>query len=291
MTPGVSTHDDLAYYLDDAGLPEGGGVPPGVFHWEYLRGTSNDVPVAMVHGFDYDPWKNSDDNPHFAGPPGKVSTFGMWRRDLVPDRTAIGLGWYSAPTGLRGLWRAFSHGRYNRYRYAFDMAWRAGRVLSVMLRRLEGPVDLLCHSLGSRVALAALAQERSLPVRNLVIMNGAEMALTGERVARANPHVNFTNLVVRSDKVLRYAGAVFAPEGGFYKVCLGQNGLGKDAPPNWRDIDLDDPTTQAWGREQGWNLKGDNPNSRGDHWWTYRNEGNHGLIRAALSAKLRGAEV
>ena len=37
--------------------------------------------------------------------------------------------------------------------------------------------------------------------------------------------------------------------------------------------------------------KGDNPNSRGDHWWTYRNEGNHGLIRAALSDKLRGAEV
>ena len=288
---GVSTHDGLAYYLDDAGLPEGGGVPPGVFDWEYLRGDSDDVPVVMVHGFDYDPWKNSDDNPHFTGELGKVSTFGMWCRDLLPDRTAIGLGWYSAPMGLRALWRAWRHGRYNRYRYAFDMAWDAGRVLSVMLRRLDGPVDVLCHSLGSRVALAALAQERGLPVRNLVIMNGAEMAETGERVARANPHVNFTNLVVRSDKVLRYAGAVFAPEGGLYKVCLGQEGLGKDAPSNWRDIDLDDPNTQAWARERGWNLKGDNPASRGDHWFTYRHPGNQGLIRVALAGKLRGAEA
>ncbi len=283
---GVTTHNGLAYYLDNAGLPEGGGIPPGMVDWPSLRGGSDGVPVVLVHGFDYDPWKNSDDNPHFMGPLGKMSTFGMWRRDLVPDRAAIGLGWYSAPVGLRGVLRAWRSGRWNRYRYAFDLAWEAGRVLSVMLRRLDGPVDVLCHSLGSRVALAALAQERGLPVRNLLIMNGAELVKTGEPIARANPQVNFTNLVVQSDKVLKYAGAKFAPEGGFGAVCLGQVGLGKDAPSNWRDVDLDDPVDQAWGRERGWNLKGDNPMSRGDHWYTYRHKGNRGMIRAALSGEV-----
>ena len=283
---GVSTHNGLAYYLDDHGLPKGGGIPPGMVDWPAIRGGPDGVPVVMVHGFDYDPWKDSDDNPHFMGPLGKVSTFGMWRRDLLSDRTAIGLGWYSAPMGPRGVLKAWFSGRWNRYRYAFDLAWEAGRVLSVMLRRLDGPVDVLCHSLGSRVVLAALAQEQGLPVRNLVIMNGAEMAETGERVARVNRQVNFINLVVKSDKVLRYAGAVFAPEGRFYKPCLGQRGLGKDAPSNWRDVDLDDPADQAWGRDRGWNLKGDNPESRGDHWYTYRHEGNWGMIRAVLEGKL-----
>jgi len=289
VTLGLSTRHGLAYHLDREGQPEGMGVPPGMFPWKTMRQAA---PVMLVHGFNYDPWQqDSDNNPHFVGELGKVSTFGIWRRDLVADRPTIGLGWYSVPFGIRNLGRAVGHGRWNRYRWAWDLAWEAGRVLAVALRRLDGPVDGLCHSLGSRVVLAALAQERGLPLRNLVIMNGAELAEDGARIAVANPQVNITNLVVRSDKVLSKFGAVFAP-GGLYAPTLGQGGLGDGALANWHDIDLDDPATQEWGRERGWDLAGDNPDSRGDHWFTYRHPGNRGLIRAALKGdKLRAAEV
>lgn len=291
MIFGVSTRNGLAYHLDGHGRPKGMGVPPGMFPWNALPfscriGSTGGPPVVLVHGFNYDPWQdNSDNNPHFMGPMGEMSTFGLWRRDLMGDRPSIGLGWYSVPMGWRGLLGAIWHSRWNRYRWAFDLAWEAGGVLGVLLRRLDGPVDVLCHSLGSRVVFAALAQETALPVRNLLVMNGAELAVDAERIARGNPHVRITNLVVRSDRILKNFGAVFAPKGGLYEYTLGQRPL-IDAPPNWHDIDLDHPPTQSWGRRCGWDLQGDNPDSRGDHWFTYKHPGNQGMIRAALAGRL-----
>ncbi len=292
---GVSTRDGLAYHLDGHGEPKGIGVLPGMFPWRDLRGDGG-APVVMVHGFGYDPWADSDDNPHYLHHTGlgKTSTFGLWRRGLVPDRTAIGLGWYSAPPGLRGVWRAWRHGRWNRYRYAWDLASEAGAVLAVMLRRLDGPVDVLCHSLGSRVLIEALEAERGLPVGNVVLMNGAEFAQPARLAAMANGHVRFVNLMVKADEVLAKLDTNFAP------VCgqgppIGLEGLGGACPENWTDIALDDPKTQTWGASHGWHLQGDNPKQYADHWFTYRHEGNRGLIRAALAgelgAKLRGAEV
>ncbi len=288
MISGASTRNGMVYHLDSHGRPKGMGVPPGMFPWDTLPGSTGSVPVVLVHGFNYDPWQdNSDNNPHFMGPMGKMSTFGMWRRDLMGDRPSIGLGWYSVPMGWRGLLGAIRHSRWNRYRWAFDLAWEAGGVLGAMLRRLNGPVDVLCHSLGSRVVFAALAQEAALPVRNLLVMNGAELAVDAELIARRNPNVRITNLVVRSDRILKNFGAVFAPKGGLYEYTLGQRPL-KNAPPKWTDIDLDDLLTQTWGRQYGWDLRGDNPDSKGDHWFTYRHDGNKGMIQAALAGTLPG---
>ena len=286
--PGVSIRDGLVYHLDRNGIPKGAGWHKQAFPWlglcQRARGT---VPVVLVHGFGYDPWATSDDNPHYLYQSGlgKISTFGRWRRDLTPERVAIGFGWYSVPFGWRGLWGSIRHGRWNRYRYAWDLAWEAGGVLAVMLRCLDGPVDVLCHSLGSRVVLAALAQERELPVRNILFMNGAEFAKPARIEAMANSHIRFVNLVVKEDDVLSKLDTHFAPVSG-QGMPIGLDGLGGAAPENWIDIALDDPRVQAWGESHGWHLQGDNPEQYADHWWTYKNKGNQGLILAALNGEI-----
>ncbi len=278
IVSGISTKNNLVYSIDRRGHPYTLGTSPSTFSWNLL--STEDTPVILVHGFHYDPWALDYDNPHFVGPLGDVSTFGLWKRNLVPDRNSIGFGWYSLPRGFHSWIKAWIHRRYNPYRYSFDLAWEAGGVLASMISEI-GEVDVLCHSLGSRVVLAALDQVKDLPMRNLVIMNGAELAIDGERVAKKNPQANITNLVVRSDRVLKHVGAIFAPKGGLYEFTLGQRPL-KNAPPNWKDVDLDHLGTQAWGRKKGWDLQGNNPDSIGDHWFTYKHPGNRGLIRTAL---------
>ena len=282
MIAGVSTRGGLAYYLDRDGRPEGLGVPPKMFPWRLLRRDPlGGVPVVLVHGFGYDPWARGDDNPHVVGPLGQASTFGLWRRDLVPARAAIGLGWYSVPVGWRGLWGAWRHRRWNRYRWAWDLAEQAGTVLAVLLRRLDGPVDILCHSLGSRVVIAALGADTALPVKNVVFMNGAEFAVPAAFRARASRQVRFVNLVVKADDVLAKLDTAFAPVSR-QGPPIGLAGLGA-RPNNWIDVALDDPQVQRWGATRGWHLAGDNPKQWADHWYTYRQPGNHGLIRAALN--------
>ena len=278
MTSGVSIRGNLVYRLNKHGEPIGMGVPPGLFPWD------NDVSTVMVHGFNYDPWTKDNHNPHFVSQAGlgKTSTFGLWRRNLVGDRGAFGLGWYSVPMGPKNLLRAWRNGRWNRYRWAWDLAWVAGGVLSEVLSRQGGSVDVLCHSLGSRVVLAALAQNQNLPIRNLVIMNGAELTRNAIPIIRANSQVNVTNLIVKSDRVLKIFGSLFAPESGFHPFTLGRYGICGMEIDNWKDIDLDDPDTKAWAWGKGWEVAGDNPESIGDHWYTYNHHGNHGLIRAAL---------
>ena len=285
MTSGVSIQKGLAYQINGYGMPVGMSIPPGVFPWP------TDISTIMVPGFNYDPWAKDDHNPHFVFQAGlgKTSTFDLWRRDLAPG--AFGLGWYSVPMGPRNLLRAWRNGRWNRYRWAWDLAWVAGGVLSKALSSQGGSVDVLCHSLGSRVVLAAMSQKKNLPIRNLVIMNGAELTKNAIPVVRANPQINVTNLIVKSDRVLKIFGSLFAPEWGFHPPTLGRYGLGGEGLDNWKDIDLDDPNTKAWAWGKGWEIAGDNPESIGDHWYTYKHHGNFGLIRAALGGKLHNEAI
>ena len=280
---GVSIRDGLVYPLDRFGMPARTGASPGVFPWLGLCHRSRgNVPIVLIHGFGYDPWATSDNNPHYLYQSGlgKISTFGRWRRDLVPQ-SSIGFGWYSVPLGWRGVWGSIRNGRWNRYRYAWDLAWEAAESLAVMLQHLDGPVDILCHSLGSRVVLSALTQDSTLPIRNVVFMNGAEFAKPARVEAMANSHIRFINLVVKADEVLAKLDTNFAPVSG-EGPPIGLEGLGGDAPKNWTDIVLDDPEVQTWGVSKGWHLQGDNPKKYADHWFTYKHKGNHGLIRAAL---------
>jgi len=280
---GVSFLDGRVHDVGSGGLPTGDGLAPADFDWLKLRFRigATDRPVVLVHGFDYDPRARSLDNPHWQGAEG-LGSFARWRRDLAPDRTPrLGFGWYSVPAGLLGVLAAWRHRRWNRYRYAWDLAAEAGQALSVMLRRLGGPVDVLCHSLGSRVVIEALTAGTAVPVQNVVFMNGAEFAVPAGLCARANSHIRFVNLVVVADEVLAKLDTAFAPVSG-QGPPIGLEGLSPKAPDNWIDIALDHSEVQLWGASHGWHLQGDNPKKYADHWFTFRHAGNHGLIRAGL---------
>ena len=283
MITGVSWFGGRLYLLNEDGLP---GKIPLERPWMFPALSEDRKLVMMVHGFRYDPRASSVDNPHWHRYLGEVGSFVRWRRDLVPDRPGFGFGWYSVPAGFRATLKAWSHGRYNTYRWAYDLADEAGQALAKVILAVGSPCDLLCHSLGSRVVIKALWTEPALPVRNVVFMNGAELSHTAFLTALANPHVRFVNLIVAEDDVLGKLGSVFAPEGGLYTPVIGRKGLDGRELHNWVDIVLDNPDVQIWGAKYGWSLRGDNPDSIGDHWFTYQHKGNHGLIRAALDSTI-----
>jgi hypothetical protein len=241
----------------------------------------------MVHGFRYHSASVDTDNAH-------RSTFPHWRTDIIPERHAIGYAWWSCPGGTFSPLRhgisiadAWRHGRWNTYGRAWDLAAAAGEMLARALAGLPGPaIDMLAHSLGSRVVLAALRANPDLPVRQVVLLNGAELARTALATALIRKDVQFINAVVETDDVLRLFGSMFEPD-HLYARCAGQVGLGKEAPANWRDLHLDDPAFQAWAAKQGWDdVRGDNPRRILDHWYTHKHPGNWPLIRAALDGRL-----
>ena len=72
------------------------------------------------------------------------------------------------------------------------------------------------------------------------------------------------------------------------RLDVGPAARGQASGRHWLDIHLDDPQVQIRGAEHGWALRGVNPDSAGEHFFTYRHEGNHGPIRAALDSEPLG---
>lgn len=277
---GISLYDEKLWHID------GHGIGPCYGHnfiqFDVNALSSKSETIIMVHGFRYDPKSEGNNNPH-------LSTFKHWRENIIRDDSAYGFGWWSCPGGWmlpRSFSKSILNGRWNTYRYAWDLAAVAGRKLAKIIGQSSGPVTLLCHSLGSRVVLSALDTDLTLPVSRVVFMNGAELRKTAVVIAQKRPHIKFFNLVVEEDDVLKKFGSFFAP-GVLYSPCIGQSGLGIEAPKNWTDVNLDSPTVKIWAKSLGWpNVQGDNPNGYFDHWWTHKWEGNWPFIRALLT---RGA--
>jgi hypothetical protein len=245
-------------------------------------------PVVMIHGFRYHASSLDTDNAH-------RSTFRHWRTDILSSRHTIGYAWWSCPGGMFSPFRhassvatAWCHGRYNTYRYAWDLAAAAGwqLVRSIALMEIGKPIDMMAHSLGSRVVLAALRANPDLPVRRVVLLNGAELSRSAHETALLCPKVRFINMMVATDDVLRIFGSLFAP-GSLYAPCVGRAGLGEAAPKNWLDVQLDSPALQRWAADHGWpDVQGDNPKCALDHWFSHKHPGNWPLIRAALDGTL-----
>jgi len=90
-------------------------------------------------------------------------------------------------------------------------------------------------------------------------------------------------MYVHEDDVLSKLGG-FAPP--FFKddIFIGQAGLGITLP-NWKDYQLDGKECQKWGKENGYNLRGDNPDSIGDHRYSHTWLPNWKLYRDILTKK------
>jgi len=213
------------------------------------------TPVVLVHGYLHDHRKPSPNHPEH-------NLYPLWRKMLGHTTSVVPFFWFSKPSFLN----AWIHGRWNRYRYAWDLAEEAADRLRTVLSASEEPVDILCHSLGSRVVLLALMGARPGVARRVLILNGAAYSRSGAMAARMCSEVKFYNVVVPADDVISKL-ARFAPGPG--TDFLGNTGAPET--PNWTNVDL--------GGE------GDNPDSAGDHHYSYENEANWPIYRAIFSAE------
>ena len=233
-----------------------------------------DIPgpaVVLVHGYSFDPTRPGADNPF-------ETQFMEWKRALG-DRRYVEFGWYSAPRTARGILDAWRNGHATTYGRAWSLAEQAGGLLAAILNEASGPVSIVAHSLGTRVACEAL--NRTLPgkVGRVLFWNGAEYVRNARRTAIARPDILFLNVAARCDDVLERLGDVFAPGSG---RCVGNDGLAPDAPANWTDVFLDDSASRDWAAATGASLRGDDPRSIGDHRESFRHRGNWPLYRAFL---------
>ena len=137
--------------------------------------------------------------------------------------------------------------------------------------RRGGPVDVIAHSLGARVALASLPHLAEAPGR--VILLGAAEFDTRAREALAaltSPSApEVYNVTARANDLYDFAFETFAPRRHRTERAVGR-GLG-EAGPFWLDLQLDRPEVTAWVNERGIRLRP--PDARLCHWGFYTRSG------------------
>ncbi len=278
--------------------------------------------VVLVHGFQFDPARAyfspphhpKADNPHCRlyhfeqhdqdiemryHSTGWPYGLGMEPGDGGAKGLAIGFGWDSDPS----FW---DHGL-NPYVVAYDRAevaaWHLVATLDQIATLLpKRPIDLFCHSLGSRVVIRAIAQaaDREAPdelkprlhaviaaLDRVILLAGAERVMEAQLMMRRLNHgllkaserakalfpkvPAFYNIVSRENDVLDKLAENFGPAAPGSKQVVGHNGL-EALDPNWVDIQLDDSTVADWFLRRGYHVSGDNTSGLFtvlDHWIHY----------------------
>ena len=212
----------------------------------------------------------------------------MLRARNDEDLECFGFGWYSAELELSSTVGGLIRGHWNPYRWSWELAGKAGGILAnIVDRHTRGAKDrevyFVAHSMGVRVALSALHQLCKSQVKRSLLLNGSEYSQTAKVIAY-HTRCKVLNVIVEEDDILSKLGSVFAPE-AFIKDVVGQSGL-IGPPKNWLDFRLDDKCVQEKARGCGYAcLRGDNPDSWADHWYSYKHEPNWRLFRHFLFGK------
>lgn len=230
-------------------------------------------PVILVHGYDYDP----SDPDHSPAKPGGF--FNALSDQVNPDRTCIPFPWYSGRK-IHDLGKAWGSGYLTTYSWAYqELAEVAAMQLATL--RTEQQASIICHSLGSRVVLKVLDEYPNW-FRMVIFLNGAETVEKARPIIKKNKWTRFLNVSVSTDDVLGKLGAWFEPEFGKHH-CIGYRGIGLNQD-NLFEVQLDDQGIQQHFKSvYGFNLKGDNPKSIGDHRYSYLHSGNWDLYRHFLN--------
>lgn len=178
------------------------------------------------------------------------------------------------------------------------------------------PIDLVAHSLGSRVVVRALALAAKhhpaiVPrVGRVIFLGGAEYVVEAQLMYRRIETLAggsgpiFYNFVSRENDVLDLLGENFGPRTFGNTQVIGHNGLdmGREAARqvvNWIDLQIDSGAVQLWMNDQrGIQVSGDRPGNMWDHWYYFTFRGNMDLYRGVLRqrdqwilADLREAKV
>lgn len=233
--------------------------------------------TVMIHGYRYRPGAG-EDCPHGAlfNPAGTLAPVRRqsWARKLgfdAPDRLGIGFGW----NGLATLQQAFSQ------------AGKAGRPLAGLVRLLrrlapDRQVQLIGHSMGARVALAALPALCPGDVGRIVLLTGAEFTRTA-RAALTSPagrYATVLNVTSRENDLFDFLAEWLLPAPAPGERVIGA-GL---AAPNVIDLQLDNPDAEKALDRLGFAIPG--ARKRICHWSTYLRDGVFPLYRAFLDEDL-----
>jgi pimeloyl-ACP methyl ester carboxylesterase len=163
-----------------------------------VRGNLGGAPVLiMLHGYRYSPSQPRlsphnyilQDSPHESWP------HQMGYGEGTPDQgLCIAFGWEAGGT----IWRAHRE------------AGRSAHALASLIRQLSahgaGPVNIMAHSLGARVALAALTHLAPGMIGRMILMTGAELRSTAEAalMTPAGRSAQVLNVISRENDIFDF---------------------------------------------------------------------------------------
>lgn len=255
------------------------GDPAGVSILEHhLASLPPGAPViAMIHGYKFSP-SMAAHTPHrhilSARPSSRDRRAVSWPRHLgfgrgdAAEGLCIAVGWEARGT----IWQAYRE------------AYRAGVALADLITRVRairpGPVNAICHSLGARVVLSALAHLEPGDLGRAVLLSGAEFA---DRAAKAldtpaGRAAEVVNVASRENDVFDALLWLFLRPWPGSCAALGRGLPG--GHPNWLDVRIDDADVRRGLATLGLRLPP--PARRVCHWSGYLRPGMFALHRALL---------
>jgi hypothetical protein len=228
--------------------------------------------VILVHGYRFHPGEPGAD-PHRSlfslRPEGDARRIRSWTEGLgfAEDHgetgLCVGFAWPASAPHLASLLRTGRTG----FAQVYDRAGACGTMLAELVARLQGlapdrPIDILAHSLGARVALAALPHLDRPPGR-VILLGAAEFDARAHEFLHAAPGLpQIYNVTARANDLYDVMFETFAPRRGWGERAVG---LGLRAElPCWLDLQLDRVDVTDWINTQGIPLKA--PGSRLCHW-------------------------
>lgn len=294
---------------------------------DYMRGQISEAApalgdegpvVVMVHGYQFEPKDPVTRNPrnsnnaharifHFqdrdeAAEQKHHTTswprhLGLADNDGGASGLAIAFAWDSNPGFLSSVLFHSKDPHARAYRWAERTAWPLVAVLHELNRNLPNHrIDVLTHSLGTRlvlyaIALATIHRPRLLRrIDRVIMMGSSEFVSEAQRTYQAARGLglatwpDFYNVVIRKDTVLdKLAERISGDREGSPQV-VGHNGIELgDRPHHWMDLQLDNDELRDWlGSTHGVDVAGDAPGKGLEHWYYFTYRANMDFYRRIL---------
>lgn len=231
--------------------------------------------TVMIHGYRFCPFSGPLNDPH-RHILSETPMRGFWKAVSWPrhlrfaqgDVLGVALGW-PARGGLAGA-----------YARASDAGAALARIARIAAAQRPGlPVNVIAHSLGARVALAALPHLPGGALSRLILLSGAEY------FSRAAAALDCP--AGRAARVLNVTSRENLPFDAGFRAAIRPPGW-RDLPlaaglreqAGWIDLRIDCPGHAARLEGMGFRLRP--PASRFCHWSGYMRPGVFALYRAAL---------